>query len=87
MGREGVTEAYLGPNLSTRIGGKDSELDACLHSGVGVKGTESGGKGRSIRRPFHPRLLLSPLGGLRALLLATISASHLNGSGIHVAYS
>jgi len=45
---------YLGPNLSARVGGRDSELDACLHSSVGVKGTESGGKGRSIRRHFTP---------------------------------
>jgi hypothetical protein len=34
--------------------GRDSELDPCLQRSVGVKGTESGAKGCSIRRPFHP---------------------------------
>jgi len=39
---------------SSLCGGRDSELDPCLVWVRSAKGAESGGKGRQIRRPFHP---------------------------------
>ena len=62
-GRENLNRAPLSkvPKLAPiwrPRGGRDSELEPL--SSVGVKGTESGGKGRSIRRQFHPGLLLTP---------------------------
>ena len=41
-------------NWGTQRDGRDSYLRCRPLSSVGAKGTESGGKGGQLRRPFHP---------------------------------